>query len=171
MKKTFRDIRETVGSFISILIIIFIGCFFFAGITDGITAITAQVNDYYDECLLADARAEYMYVNSAAVDKIAESEGVDAVAGYDTFHTRVYLGGTTSIESRFDATITTLTQGIDEPWILDDGMLPREGMYEIILDKVFCDEHGIKLGDTVRIEFNVLSKITVGMNPTPQYTP
>ena len=171
MKKTFRDIRETVGSFISILIIIFIGCFFFAGITDGMTAITAQVNDYYDECLLADARAEYMYVNSAAVDKIAESEGVDAVAGYDTFHTRVYLGGTTSIESRFDATITTLTQGIDEPWILDDGMLPREGMYEIILDKVFCDEHGIKLGDTVRIEFNVLSKITVGMNPTPQYTP
>ena len=71
MKKTFRDIRETVGSFISILIIIFIGCFFFAGITDGMTAITAQVNDYYDECLLADARAEYMYVNSAAVDKIA----------------------------------------------------------------------------------------------------
>ena len=84
MLKTFRDIRETAGSFISILVIIFIGCFFFAGIGEGAAAITAQVEDYYAMQNLADARGEYMYVNSAAVADISAADGVTEAAGYDT---------------------------------------------------------------------------------------
>ena len=76
MLKTFRDIRETIGSFISILAVIFIGCFFFAGITAGSRGVTKQVSDYYKSSGYADARGEYMYVNSAAVEQLAAADGV-----------------------------------------------------------------------------------------------
>ena len=64
MLKTFRDIRETIGSFISIVAVIIIGCFFFAGITAGSAAITNQVHDYYSLSNYATWRAYYIYVNS-----------------------------------------------------------------------------------------------------------
>ena len=67
MLKTFRDIRETIGSFISIVAVIIIGCFFFAGITAGVNAVTEQVDDYAASQHYATAYAEYMYVNSPAV--------------------------------------------------------------------------------------------------------
>lgn len=164
MLKTFRDIRETIGSFISILIIIFIGCFFFAGINEGSAAITNQVRDYYDDCNLASARAEYMYVNSVAVDEIAARDGIQKAAGYDTFYTRMFIG-----DAHYDATVATLTPGIDDPH-LTAGRLP-ESDDEIILDSVFCDEYGVEIGDSFVVRANILDKINLSLNPTPQYAP
>ena len=166
MLKTFRDIRETAGSFISILVIIFIGCFFFAGIGEGAAAITAQVEDYYAMQNLADARGEYMYVNSAAVADISAADGVTEAAGYDTFQTR-----TTSFGGiRYDMTITTLTPGIDDPK-LTEGRLPETGKREMIIDSVFADKHGVKIGDRVEFGISALNKIKLSFNPTLQYAP
>ena len=100
MLKTFRDIRETIGSFISILIVIFIGCFFFAGIAEATTSVTAQVEDYCAAQNIASARATFMFVNSAAVDEIAEDGGIKKAAGYDTFYTKIK-------GSRTDITLST----------------------------------------------------------------
>lgn len=166
MLKTFRDIRETVGSFISILVIIFIGCFFFAGIGEGAAAITAQVEDYYIAQNLSDARGEYMYVNSAAVADISAADGVTEAAGYDTFQTR-----TTSFGGiRCDMTITTLTPGIDDPK-LTEGRLPESGKREMIIDSVFAGKHGVKIGDKVEFGISALNKIKLSFNPTLQYAP
>ena len=166
MLKTFRDIRETIGSFISILVIIFIGCFFFAGIGEGAAAITAQVEDYYIAQNLADARGEYMFVNSAAVADIAATDGVIAAAGYDTYHTR-----TTSFGGiRYDMTVNTLARGIDEPK-LTDGRLPEAGKREMIIDSVFANKHGAEIGDKVEFDIQALKKIKLALNPTLQYTP
>ncbi len=157
--------RETIGSFISILIIIFIGCFFFAGISEGTRSITAQVENYYVAQNTASARAEYMYVNSSAVDEIAEYEGVEKAAGYSTFNTRSYVDGL-----KYDATLTTLTPGIDDPYIVS-GRLPEADSREMIIDSVFADAHGVGIGDTIDFTVGAVSKITLTMNPTLQYTP
>ncbi len=171
MLKTFRDIRETIGSFISILAVIFIGCFFFAGITAGSRGVTKQVSDYYKSSCYADARGEYMYVNSAAVEQIAAADGVKAAAGYDTFNTRVTLGG-----MRYDTVIYTLTDGIDEPTLIA-GRLPEADETALIIDEVFADARGIKVGDALSFEISALKKMTLVMGAqgtggdTPQYFP
>ncbi len=170
MIKTFRDIRETIGSFISILIVIFIGCFFFAGIAAASTAVTSQVDDYCADQNLASARASYMYVNSAVVSEIAENEDIELAAGYDTFYTK-----TKSVGERADMTVMTLTPGIDDPYMLS-GRLPSPDANEIIIDGIFADEHGVKIGDKLDFDINTLKKITVNISGSAddtvaQYTP
>lgn len=170
MLKTLRDIRETIGSFISIVAVIIIGCFFFSGITAGSNAVTRQVNDYYDSQHYATARAEYMYVNSPAVEKIAETAGVKEAAGCNTFYTQTKLKG-----GRTDVTLTTLTDGIDVPHITS-GRLPEAGKREIIIDSVAADARGIKIGDTLSFDIATVKNITLTMSvqgsggQTPQYT-
>lgn len=169
MLKTFRDIRETIGSFISIVAVIIIGCFFFAGITAGSNAVTEQVEDYAKICNYATARADYMYVNSPAVDEIASSDGVQAAAGYSTFFTQTKIDGI-----RRDVTITTLTDGIDVPYMIS-GRLPESGKSEIIVDEVSADKLGVKVGDSLAFDIATVSQIAVTMGTqgsggqTPQY--
>ncbi len=169
MLKTLRDIRETIGSFISILLVLFIGCLFFAGVAEGSSSTTNQVHDYYDSQLYATARADYMYVNAPVVDEIKATEGVIAAAGYDTFNTKTKVDGI-----RYDMTITTLTDGIDVPFIMD-GRLPEDGKNEIIIDKVFADAHGVGIGAKLDFSIATLKSIELKMggfgDATAQYTP
>ncbi|MCH5160813.1 MAG: ABC transporter permease [Clostridiales bacterium] len=167
MLKTFRDIRETIGSFISILIIIFIGCFFFAGVAEGSNAMTELVDDYYAAQHIASARAEYMYVNSTAVDEIAADENIQKAAGYDTFNAKMRYN-----DVRYDITLTTLTDGIDEPHILS-GRLPENGHKELMIDTVFADAHNVHIGDVISVDINVLKSIDVNIseNENVQYNP
>lgn len=169
MLKTFRDIRETIGSFISIVAVIIIGCFFFAGITAGSNAVTDQVEEYAESQHYATARADYMYVNSPAVDEIAAEKGVQTAAGYNTFFTQTKVNGI-----RRDVTITTLTDGIDIPYIIS-GRLPKEKAKEIIVDQVSADKLGVKVGDKIGFDIATVSQITLTMSTqgtggqTPKY--
>ena len=170
MLKTLRDIRETIGSFVSILLVLFIGSLFLAGVAEGSSAMTKQVNAYYDSQFYATARADYMYVNAPAIEEIRAAAGVIEVAGYDTFNTKTKVGGI-----RYDMTVTTLTDGIDVPYIID-GRLPNDGENEILIDRVFADAHGVKLG--TRLEFSVATLKTIklemsalGDDETAKYTP
>ena len=170
MLKTFRDIRETIGSFISIVAVIIIGCFFFSGITAGSNAVTNQVEDYYSSQNYASARAEFMYVNSPTVDKIAAAKGVKRAAGYNTFYTQTKIKGI-----RCDVTVTTLTDGIDTPYIVS-GRLPESGAKEIVIDKVAADARNIRVGDRIEFDIAAVDNITLVMSvqgsggQTPQYT-
>lgn len=169
MLKTFRDIRETIGSFISIVAVIIIGCFFFAGITAGVNGVTDQVDEYAASRHYATAYAEYMYVNSPAVDEIAKENGVKAAAGYNTFYTQTKING-----MRRDVTITTLTDGVDLPYMIT-GKLPTVGAKEIIVDQVSAEKRGVKVGDKLSFDVAVVSQITLTMSTqgsggqTPQY--
>ena len=168
MLKTLRDIRETLGSFISIVAVIVIGCFFFAGITAGSNAVSKQVRDYYSSSNYATARAEYMYVNSRAAEEIAALSEVEKAAGYNTFHTQTRIG-----KDKLDLTVTTLTDGIDEPYIVD-GEMPRTG--EMLVDSVTADTYGVKPGDVLDFDIATLVKISLIMSEqgtggqTPKYT-
>ncbi|MCH5154437.1 MAG: ABC transporter permease [Clostridiales bacterium] len=169
MLKTFRDMRETIGSFISIVAVIIIGCFFFAGITAGSNAVTDQVNDYAESQHYATARADYMYVNSPAVDEIASDEKVKRAAGYNTFFTQTRVKGI-----RRDVTITTLTDNIDIPYMIS-GRLPEKNAKEIIIDQVSADKLGVKVGDGISFDIATVSQIALTMSTqgtggqTPKY--
>lgn len=170
MLKTLRDIRETIGSFISIIAVILIGCFFLAGITAGSTAVTLQVSDYYDSCNYASYRAEYMLVNAPAVEDIAAQKGVKKAAGYNSFYVTARHNGAVD----FDMSISTLTEGIDDPHLLS-GRLPEKGNDELIIDTVTAEAHGVGIGDKLAFDLDVLQKITLSSNTqgtggqAPQY--
>lgn len=169
--KTLRDIRDTIGSFISILIIIFIGCFFFAGVAEASSVTTRRVKDYCEAQNIADARAEYMFINSTAVEEIANDPAVSKAAGYDSFDSKTVFGGI-----RYDINLTTLTDGIDEPYVLE-GRMPDLGKNEMLVDGVFAEAHGLGVGTTLRFEVDTLDKIVLEMSEqgsgasTAKYTP
>ncbi|MCH5350614.1 MAG: FtsX-like permease family protein [Clostridiales bacterium] len=171
MLKTLRDIRETIGSFISILLVLFIGCLFLAGVAEGSSSTTNQIKDYYASQLYATARAEYMYVNAPAVEELREENGVIAAMGYDTFNTKTKVRGI-----RYDMTITTLTDGIDVP-LITAGRLPEKGENEIIIDEVFADAHNVEIGAKLDFSIATLKSIKLEMSAlgaddeTPKYTP
>lgn len=130
---------------------------------------TDQVDDYAESQRYATAYAEYMYVNSPAVDEIAAEDGVKAAAGYNTFYTQTKISG-----MRRDMTITTLTDGVDLPYMIS-GKLPKTGANEIIIDQVSAEKRGIKVGDKLSFDVASVSKITLTMSAqgsgglTPQY--
>ena len=168
MLKTLRDIRDTIGSFISIIVVIIVGCFFFAGITSGSNAVTKQVRDYYASSNYATARAEYMYVNSAAVEEIAAEKGVQKAVGYSSFYTQTAVG-----KNKVDLSISTLTTGVDDPYIVSGNMPTAKN--EMLIDSVSADTFGISVGDTLSFDIATLEKITLSMRDlpgggqTPQY--
>lgn len=159
MLKTLRDIRETIGSFISIVAVIIIGCFFFAGITAGSNAVTQQVEDYYRDRNYATARAEYMYVNSAAVGEIAAVAGVKKAAGYNEFHTQTRISGI-----RRDIALTTLTDGIDDQLLLSGRLPVRGDKREMIIDTVAAGSLGIAIGDVLAFDIDAVSRIDIAMS-------
>ena len=167
MRKTFRDIRETIGSFISITVVLFVGCFIFSGVMTGIRTITAQVDDYYTSQFYATARGEYMYVNSATVDEISNNIYVARAAGYNTYHTRTRGS---------DMTVTTLTDGIDVP-LITEGRLPQKNAREIIIDSVYAESHGVGVGDKLTFDIQTLKTISLEIGTqgtggsTAQYSP
>ncbi|MDE6201305.1 MAG: ABC transporter permease [Clostridiales bacterium] len=127
------------------------------------------MDDYAKSQHYATAYAEYMYVNSPAVDEIAKDGGVKVAAGYNTFYTQTRISGI-----RRDVTVTTLTDGIDLPYMIS-GKLPTAGANEIIIDQVAADKLGVKVGDKLSFDIATVSKITLTMSiqgsgeQTPQY--
>lgn len=111
------------------------------------------MHDYYADSDYASVRAEYMYVNSLAVAEIANEPEVERAAGYDTFNTRITANGV-----RYDMTIYTLTEGIDEPTIIS-GELPAPGENELIIDEVFAKAHGVRVGDLLAFDIARLRRI------------
>lgn len=96
-----------------------------------------------------------MLVNSSAVEELHKSKGVDNAVGYDTYYTE-----TDSTGVRRDITVTTLTDGIDEPYIVS-GRLPENGKNEIIIDTVSAEKFNLKTGDTVAFDISAISGITL----------
>lgn len=148
-----RDIRRTLGQFVSILLVVAVGCFFFAGMTEASSGIERQMQDFYRTQNFADSTGYFMYVNSLAVDEIRQSEGVTYAEGRNTFYTDTTLGG-----SSYDLVVSTLTEHVNLPY-LRDGELPRSG--QCLVDYIFADAHGLKTGDRITFDVDTLRRLNL----------
>lgn len=113
------------------------------------------MSEYFAEYDYADARAEYMYVNQAAVSQMESHAEITRARGFNTFYSKTRVGG-----SLYDITVTTLTDGIDTPNI-QKGAMPESG--EIIIDSIFSEAHGVRVGDTLSFDVATLKNIELSI--------
>lgn len=151
--KIFRDIRQTLGQFFSILIIVFVGCFFFAGMLTGSKIISSSVTDVYADCSIASSEATYMLINDIAIEQIAQTSGVSVANGRNVFYTKAAMNGA---DESVDATVMTITQDVNT-YIIESGTHPKAK--ECIIDSVYAKAAKINVGDKMTFKIPTIKEM------------
>lgn len=153
-KKLFRDIRRGLGQFISMMLVIAVGCFFFAGMSEASHTVDKLVQNYYSEQKLAPVTGGFLVATESAVELVSRRSGVNKAAGRYNFNTFFTHGGGTS---RVDAVVNTLTEGFNEPLMVSGKMPSNDG--ECIVDATYAKANDLQVGSSISLFQRTAEKV------------
>jgi len=142
--RSLREVKSTLGQFISIILIIAIGSAIFSGLFSTVTLIESWLSDYYTSTNFADA---WVYVKPADVDqiKIYQNEHPEiTIEGRASFQLESVLKGE-SVTYRFYT--KTEINGL----MLMQGTTTVQGN-EILIDASFAETNLLELNDEISIQ-------------------
>lgn len=165
--KLFRDIWQTIGQFISILLVIAVGCFFFAGMISSTNAVSDMIDDFYTTQNMADYWGFYYNTDKAKVEEIRNNEKVNYAEGRFSIvipHKVLSPKDNSIVETKIK--LQTLLENVNKPLLYgNDSRLPEfteitetNGVPDInfeneaILDRVYAEENNIKIGDVMKLK-------------------
>ena len=154
--KLLRDIRNSLGQFLSILAVLAVGCYFFAGMLESNKLIGDSVEDFYTEQNFADATATFLFVSENAIPAADTQDGILAMEGRVSINSsmrNLQSGG------KCDAVLSTLTPSINQP-VITEGRMPV-GTGECIVDYVYAQANDLHIGDTVQIFLPRITAISI----------
>lgn len=147
--KLVRDIRQSIGQFIAIVLVIAVGAFFYAGLVTYSNTLSAYTKAYFQEHHLSDLNVYYSQISKRDVARLSEMEGIHKVEGrYTLDATQTFEGYKASIK------IHSIPVGneINTPTVME-GRIPSK-TDEILLDSHYAKEHQYRVGDTIRISLD-----------------
>lgn len=156
LKQLLRNIRSSLGQFLSIMLVVAVGAFLFAGMNEASRTLKKDVDDYYEETSLADVTGVFGAASHCAVEKAEEVTGAAAEGRY-VINTSL----TDEDGSRYDAVLMTATDTVNTPYITQ-GAAAGEG--ECLVDETFASANGIEIGDTVEIFNPQVESVTLQGN-------
>ena len=147
-----RSVRSSLGRFLAIMVIVALGCGFFAGLRMSGPDMRAAADAYYDDTGLWDLRViSTLGLGEKDVERLAELEGVDAAAGVTSVDAMVRLG-TEQVAARVASLPAEYASG-GEPSL--DRLLLREGRWPSAAGEcvVSADAPGLEIepGDTIEV--------------------
>lgn len=168
MKKLFlkmlRDMLQSKGQFIAIILVIGVGITFYTGFSTTHNSIYNMETSFYKSQNLGDLWVNYGGIDEAGVSKINSMNGVNHAEGVIRLDGKLSNG-----DSEFF--IQSLPNGndINKPSLID-GSLP-EGKKDCIVDKGYADANNVKIGDTMNITVNgKLDSLKIsGIYISPEY--
>ena len=138
-----REIMRNKGRFISILLIVFLGAAFFAGIRSARYDMRKSADDYFDRQHLMDFRIlSTLGLTNEDVSDIENTEGVAAAEGGYTTEGLAQIDG-----EEYGVKVIAETQDINTVW-LEEGRLPEDST-ECVVDAGKAEQLGISVGDTI----------------------
>ena len=150
LKKLRRDIRETFGQFISIICIIAVGAFFFAGMNSAVSSLNHLVYGYYDECNLADGWSYFMAADDSTIEQIkTRKPGIVDIEGRLTFSGIRRK----KIKEKDELMLHSLTSVVNKPKLIA-GALPSQPN-ECLVDETYCAANSLGIGDDLVAEIDV----------------
>lgn len=161
--KLFRDIKTSLGGFISIIFVIGIGSVFFTGLSNSVTSVRDLIGNYYKNQEFMDYTAYFRQVYSEDLEAYKSNNKIDKLELRHTINTTTNLNNSDS-----DLRIHTLTKNINVPYIYD-GTLPSNN--EIILDKLYMKLNKLNIGDYIKFDYNGINfdlRIS-GIMDSPEY--
>lgn len=157
MKKTwivelFANIKETLVSFISIMIFVALGVGVFLGMSFASSAATNSMEQATIDARMHDIQIIYPYgFSDEDIENISKLDNVDEIKGIYTGYAYFDYEG-----SKYQVELIETQDDMDIP-IYTEGILPSK-YNEIGIDKLFADTHGIKIGDILTL--NTDSELT-----------
>ncbi len=158
--KLFRDIKMSIGGFISIIFVIGIGSMFFTGLSSSTTSIKNLVDKYYEDYNFSDYTA---YFSSVTYEDLENIKNIDKIELRHSFDTKLYIN---SVDT--DLRVHTMPKDINKLYI-HEGNLPKEG--EIVLDSSYGKLNNIKIGDVLDFKYGDMdfSLKVSGFINSPEY--
>lgn len=143
---TWRRIKRTGVTFLSIILITCLGLASYLGIVFARMSMEKTGDYYYTKSKFHNYEITYNYgITEADLEKIGEIEGIDTVEG--VYRTTGFLK--TEDKKRL-VTVQSVTEKVDIATVLE-GRLP-ETQDEIVIEKVMSEEDNISIGDVLEID-------------------
>ncbi|KOP70206.1 ABC transporter permease [Lysinibacillus sp. FJAT-14745] len=147
--KLLRDIKQSMGQFIAIVIVIAVGAFFYAGLVTYSDNLSAYTKDYFQEHHLSDLNVYYNQLSKNDVTRLSKIEGINKIEGRYTFDgTQAFEDYKTSLKIHS----IPETNEINTPTIIEGNIPLNKG--EILLDSHYAKEHHYRVGDQFTIKAN-----------------
>jgi putative ABC transport system permease protein len=147
--KLFRDIKQSAGQFLSFVLVIAVGAFFYTGLATLSNNLSAYTEAYFEEHNLSDLNVFYSRLSQEEIVELSQVEGIHKLEGRYTFDaTEAFEGNRASLKIHSipeNNEINTLA--------MTEGSLPtsKEG---IVLDSRFAEEHQYTVGEEITIRVN-----------------
>ena len=147
--KLLRDIKQSMGQFIAVVIVIAVGAFFYAGLVTYSNNLGEYTKDYFQKHNLSDLNVYYSQLSKNDVTRLSKIEGINKIEGRYTFD------GTQTFEDyKASLKIHSIPDNneINTPTI-NEGSIPLK-KNEILLDAHYAKEHHYRVGDQITINAN-----------------
>ena len=152
LKDTFREIKRSFSRFLSIFMIIFIGCGFYAGINATMPDMKLTAQTYFEENNLMDLRLVSTIgiraEDIAAVKRLDSVEGVMAGYSKDVFFKYENQNLVLKMMS-WNGNLTDDKDNLNQPVIVD-GRLPEKSG-ECVVDQKLMKNGSVKIGETITV--------------------
>lgn len=161
--KLFRDIKSSIGGFVSIMFVIGIGAAFFSGLLNSSKSVDNLISTYYENQNFSDYVAYFRGISSEDLEFLNSNKDIDDFELRYSFDTNVNVGN-----SENELRVHTLTKNINQPYLYE-GNFPN--VNEIILDRSFAFLNNLKIGDVVSFVHNSMDfnlKVS-GIMDSPEY--
>ncbi|MDM8270486.1 ABC transporter permease [Thermophilibacter provencensis] len=147
-----RSVRSSLGRFLAIMVIVALGCGFFAGLSMSGPDMRAAADAYYDNTGLWDLRViSTLGFGEKDVGRLASVDGVDAAAGVMSVDAMVRVD-TEQVAARVASLPDEYLSG-EEPSL--DQLILREGRYPSAAGECVVSADapglGLKPGDTIEV--------------------
>ncbi|MHA7966016.1 ABC transporter permease [Paenibacillus sp. CAU 1782] len=147
--KLLRDIRQSAGQFLSFVLVIAVGSFFYTGLATLSNDLSAYTETYFEKHNLSDLNVFYHVISQEEIAEISQAEGIQKAEGRYTFDAaEAFEGYVASLKIHSipeNNEINTLA--------MTDGSLPS-GKGGIVLDSRYAAEHGYAVGDGITLLVN-----------------
>ncbi|RAV21706.1 ABC transporter permease [Paenibacillus contaminans] len=147
--KLVRDIRQSIGQFIAIVLVIAVGAFFYAGLITYSDNLNAYTKAYFTEHNLSDLNVYYSHISKDEVAGLSEIEGIKKIEGrYTLDATQAFEG----YKALLKIHSIPMKNEINTPTMVE-GRIPSK-KDEILLDSHYANEHQYRVGDKIRLSSN-----------------
>jgi len=155
--KLIRDIKQSIGQFIAIVMVISVGAFFYAGLVTYSDKLSTYTKGYFEEHNLSDLNVYYSQISKDDLASLRKIEGIKKIEGrYSLDATQAFDDYKTSLKIHSipeHNEINTLT--------IIEGSIPTK-KNEIFLDSHYAKEHDYHVGDQISLSANERSlKFTI----------
>lgn len=169
-RKLFRDIRETKGQFISILVVVVLGVAFYSGINSTFRNLSEASTKYYSDYRFGDIWVDFYKAPQSVVEKVKALPYVKKAAG------RIVKDAAIKIDGE-NATVRFITLPNVKQDIVNDIVI-KSGRYfsgdennQCLVDEDFFTAHKLKEGDYIYpiVNGNKIKMKVIGSVKSPEF--